>query len=117
MRQRQPFARQASSFAQAAQREQASLRRDLNRLRDGLAGLQQAIKAPVPRGGSRTIKGTRTQLSALDKAGGAVFSSLLRGGVNDLLGGSSGTLGSFYTSSAQYASQLMNFSNDAQRIG
>ena len=103
-------AREAAIYARAVEQELTQLRKALREAEDNLAGLHRMLKAPVPKGGSRTIKGSRTKLSLLDRAAQASFGSLTNTIVRDI--GS----GSFYDSAASAGSGLLAALQLGQRI-
>jgi hypothetical protein len=112
----------AAVTARQAQSSAAGLQRDLRALRDGISGLSRAIRAPVPKGGSRTIKGSRSSINPLLAA---AASSLARYAVNSYFAddgdqggnaGNGGAAASFYKSEAQTAGSAFADLITGQRI-
>jgi hypothetical protein len=104
----------ANATARQAQSEAAMLQRDIRALSDNLSRLSRAVKAPVPTGGSRTIKGSRSSLNPLF---GAELNSVTKYLVGGALGGDdSDASGSFYSSQAQIAGGALGDLATGQRI-
>jgi hypothetical protein len=119
----------AARFASEAETQLNEMNRAMQSARDSLAGLTRALHVPVPQGGSRTIRGSRSRLSLLDTAGlhsigGFLSGQIISGGgdfiddlsslgidTGDFLGG-----GSFQQSSTQFAAGLFGASLRGQRI-
>jgi len=101
----------AAVSARQAQSQMAMMQRDLRALSDRLAGYSRAIKAPIPKGGSRTIKGSRSSPSLLDDLGAYAAGDLL-----GEIGLDNGVSSSFYVSAAQSAGTSQAALTQAQRI-
>ena len=108
----------AASFAQNASRQLAAMQSQLRAFSDRVAGLEGAIKAPVPAGGTRTIKGSRTTTSPFVTAAESSFGSLFAGGLLDEagIGGGAASRASFYISQAQSGSNWLSALTLGQRI-
>jgi hypothetical protein len=113
-----PIGLAAEAFAQNASRQLAAMQRQLSAFSDRVAGLQNAIKAPVPAGGTRTIKGSRTTVSPFVSAVESSFGSLFAGGLLDEAGIGGGAAGraSFYMSQAQSGANWLSLATLGQRI-
>jgi hypothetical protein len=121
--------RLAATFAASAQKEFSALKSALQQAEQSLSKLRGTLHVAVPKGGSRTIKGSRSSPSLLVSAGasslGGFFSSQIVSGGGSLLGDlfdggddfSSGDIGgSFQQSATQFAAKIFDASLRGQRI-
>ena len=125
--------RLAATFAASAQKEFGALKAALQSAESSMSKLRSSLKVPVPSGGSRTIKGSRSSPSLLVTAGasslGGFFSNQIvsgggdllgdlfdGGGVGDFTGLGSDTGGSFQQSATQFAAKLFDATLRGQRI-
>jgi hypothetical protein len=101
---------EAILFANQAERQIASLTRDLKTMRDAVSGLERGIRAPAPKGGSRYTKRTVSKPSPFLTGSLGAVGRIFSGSILDATG-----LGG-YPSSAQVASSYISAFQKAQRI-
>ncbi|HEU0118814.1 MAG TPA: hypothetical protein VFR09_09300 [Alphaproteobacteria bacterium] len=107
------FAKIDAAFARSTQRQFAELNQALRHLRDNQSGLRRGLRVPIPRGGSRYIKGSRTAPSALERAAINSAGRFISSGFLSSVGLGSG---SFYDSTMQIFSSNNSLLQLAQRI-
>ena len=113
------LAREATQSITAAQRQLATMQSQLRTLGDRVTGLQAAIKAPVPKGGRNTIKGSHSSLSPFASAELSSVGSMFAGSFLDsvgLGGGIGASRASFYVSQAQSGAGWLSDLLAGQRI-
>jgi hypothetical protein len=113
-----PASLTATRFAQQASRELAAMQSQLRSFSDRVTGLQASIRAPVPAGGTRTIKGSRTAPSPLAASLTNSIGSMFAGGFLDQagIGSGAGNQASFYISQAQSGANYLSMATLGQRI-
>jgi hypothetical protein len=107
------FNQQETAFARETQSQLAALDKALKSLRDQTAGLNRTLRVPVPKLGNRYSKTVRSNPSIFLKAGEAALGGFVASNFISDIGLSSS--GSFYSSSSQWASQMLDLSQQAQR--
>ncbi len=123
----------AQTFAAEAEHQFNELASALRSARASLNSLNRSLRVPVPKGGSRTIRGSRSQASIYERTGTNIVGHYLTGqiisGGSDLFGDLSGgggflnlfgndlaDTGSFLPSLSQIAGKFYLASQRAQRV-
>jgi len=107
------LANEADIFSAGTHQQLIALGKATRALRDKMPGLHKSLRVPIPRGGGRYEKSSRTAPSVFTRAGEAAFGNLLSA---DLLPGIGLTSGSFYASSSQLSSSWLQAIRQGQRI-
>lgn len=114
MRKRENVSIAGEAYARQAAQRLFQLERSMKSLRENVAGLNRHLKAPVPTGGNRYLKGSRVAPSLFERAGMNAVGNFFSNGFLSDIGLSKS--GSFNPSSSQMASQWADMMQMAQRI-
>ncbi len=108
------FDRNAAAFRQSAERQFAELNKAVRSLRANMSGLHRALHVPKPKGSRRYSKSVRETPSLLQRAGESSLGHYFASSFLSDIGLSRS--GSFYPSSSQTTSFLMQSMRSGQRI-